>query len=136
MPSPGMISMTELGKEIEDLIDAHNRIYALRQEVHNWLPPPEFDKEFNKLSKALIHISAALDILTGKTKIPEFPVKMELLGIIKMERGYFTMKCFFQCPICKTMKICDYVSEIPDPVICEECDKELSNVKEIEYLEI
>jgi len=56
-----MISMTELSEEIEDIVNVQNKIYALRQAVHQWLPPPESDREFNKFSEALIHLSAAID---------------------------------------------------------------------------
>lgn len=63
-----MIFMTLVIDEIEDLRDVQNRIYTIRQEVHNYLSPPESNREFDRLSKVLVHISAAVDLLTGKTK--------------------------------------------------------------------
>ena len=131
--------MTLLENEREDLTNVQNRLYALRQEVHKYLPPPESDREFNRLSKALMHISAAIDTLTGKAETYEIPVKMELLTTIRMESGFIREKCFFQCPVCKTIKVYDmynYKLEIPKPNICKECSKGLSKIGNIEQPEI
>lgn len=131
--------MTLLEDEIKDLRNVQDRIHRLREAVHKYLSLPESDIEFDRLSAVLLHISTAIDLMTGKTKVHEVPIKMELLTSIKMESGFIREKCFFQCPICKRIKVYDmynYKSEIPDPNICEECNKGLDNIEETEKSEV
>jgi len=57
---------------------------------------------------------------------------MELLDTVKIEYGYFNVKCFFQCPVCKAIKIDFYTPEAPDSVMCEKCNKRLNEFEKIE----
>jgi hypothetical protein len=50
----------ELDEEIRQLVEIHNRVYGWRQDVYD---NPTVQPAYDRLSKALIHLSKAIDIM-------------------------------------------------------------------------